>query len=476
MTAVPSEFTMDTGERTPETSGLPRRAMVFLALVRIATVAAAAIPVVRAEPPHERLVDVLRRSAQPPRRRSSSWRAPARGARATTRRSSSSSPACSSCRPGSWRSSGSSQHIPEWLKMRYPWYIQTLQHRELHGRLPGRVVRGAPDPQLVQQLADPQKWALAGVVASVVFVLTNHILLAAMMRLAERTPIRKSDLFTLREPLDGSDPRLPRRGARDDLARQPLADRAARVAPLILIHRSLNVPALEEEARVDSKTGLFNARHFAAELRDELARAERFDRPMSVIMVDLDLLREINNTYGHLAGDAVLRGIAETFRGVLRDYDVPSRFGGEEFAILLPETTPEEAFEIAERIRRTVAATAFEVETSSEPIRRDDLPRRRRLSEGRDGRQRADPPGRPRGLPREAPGAQPRPRRELRAAARPRRPVRATRDRSGRGRGRSRTRVAIGHAVARRPSRKATRSRLRATVRSARASSRSRRS
>ena len=134
----------------------------------------------------------------------------------------------------------------------------------------------------------------------------------------------------------------------------------------------------------------------------------------------------------------MLRGIAETFRGVLRDYDVPSRFGGEEFAILLPETTPEEAFEIAERIRRTVAATAFEVETSSEPIRAT-------ISFGvagypKDGTdvERADPPGRPRRVPREAPGAQPRARRELRAAARPGRPGRAAGRRSGCGRGRGR--------------------------------------
>jgi diguanylate cyclase (GGDEF)-like protein/putative nucleotidyltransferase with HDIG domain len=90
---------------------------------------------------------------------------------------------------------------------------------------------------------------------------------------------------------------------------------------------------------------------------------------MSIIMADLDLLRDINNTYGHLAGDAVLRGIAEVFRQQLRHYDVPARFGGEEFSILLPETPPDQAFEIADRIRRSVAARLFEVETSSEPIR-----------------------------------------------------------------------------------------------------------
>ena len=90
---------------------------------------------------------------------------------------------------------------------------------------------------------------------------------------------------------------------------------------------------------------------------------------MSLIMADLDLLREINNTYGHLAGDAVLKGIAEVFRAELRHYDVPARFGGEEFSILLPETPPEQALEIAERIRRAVAERLFDVETSSEPIR-----------------------------------------------------------------------------------------------------------
>jgi diguanylate cyclase (GGDEF)-like protein/putative nucleotidyltransferase with HDIG domain len=86
-------------------------------------------------------------------------------------------------------------------------------------------------------------------------------------------------------------------------------------------------------------------------------------------MADLDLLRDINNTYGHLAGDAVLRGIAEVFRQQLRHYDVPARFGGEEFSILLPETPSGEAYEIADRIRRAVAARSFDVETSSEPIR-----------------------------------------------------------------------------------------------------------
>ena len=129
------------------------------------------------------------------------------------------------------------------------------------------------------------------------------------------------------------------------------------------------MPQLQAEARVDPKTGLFNARYFASALSEELGRAQRFERPLSLIMADLDLLREINNTYGHLAGDAVLKGIAEVFRAELRHYDVPARFGGEEFSILLPETPPEQAMEIAERIRRAVADKLYDVETSSDPIR-----------------------------------------------------------------------------------------------------------
>src|SRR4029078_11396234 len=141
------------------------------------------------------------------------------------------------------------------------------------------------------------------------------------------------------------------------------------IARLLLIPRALSVPQLQAEARVDPKTGLFNARHFANALAEEVARASRFERPMSLIMADLDLLRDINNSYGHLAGDAVLRGIAEVFRQQLRHYDVPARFGGEEFSILLPETPPEHAMEIAQRIRRPVAEKEFGVETAAEPIR-----------------------------------------------------------------------------------------------------------
>jgi diguanylate cyclase (GGDEF)-like protein/putative nucleotidyltransferase with HDIG domain len=258
------------------------------------------------------------------------------------------------------------QHIPEWLKTRSAWYIQTFNicnwtlamfaawgtFHAVDGAFPSSDVG----------------YALAGLGAAASMVAVNHVLMAPMLHLARGHSLRESGLFSF--PSLSTDLVLAMLGvATAAFWRGNPWLIAFAAAPLLLIHRSLSVPQLQEEARVDPKTGLFNARHFAVALHDELTRASRFERPLSLIMADLDLLRDINNTYGHLAGDAVLQGIAEVFRAQLRHYDVPARFGGEEFAILLPETTPEQAFEIAERIRRTVAATTFDVETSSEPIR-----------------------------------------------------------------------------------------------------------
>jgi diguanylate cyclase (GGDEF)-like protein/putative nucleotidyltransferase with HDIG domain len=203
--------------------------------------------------------------------------------------------------------------------------------------------------------------------AALAFVAVNHVLVALILKLGRGHSFRETGLFTT--DMLSVDVILTVLGV--SLAAfwnwNPWMIFAA-LAPLVVVHRSLSVPQLQAEARVDPKTGLFNARHFAKALADEVARAARFERPMSLIMADLDLLRDINNSYGHLAGDAVLHGIAEVFRQQLRHYDVPARFGGEEFSILLPETPPEQAMEIAERIRRAVAEREFEVETAAEPI------------------------------------------------------------------------------------------------------------
>ncbi len=259
--------------------------------------------------------------------------------------------------------------VPEWLKMRYRWYLQTFN---IFNYLLSSMAVWLVGRKLILDHSFPQnhdlRIAIAGVASCVVFVAVNHTLLALMLRLARGFSLRETGLFDTE--FLSTDLVLAALGVavyafwQQNLWLVPFA-----LTPLFLIHRSLSVPALQAEARVDPKTGLYNARYFATALAEELGRAQRFERPLSLIMADLDLLRDINNTYGHLAGDAVLKGIAEVFRAQLRHYDVPARFGGEEFSIMLPETPPEQALEIAERIRRAVAERTFDVETSSEPIR-----------------------------------------------------------------------------------------------------------
>ena len=253
---------------------------------------------------------------------------------------------------------GVAMHIPEWLKSRSAWYIQifnicnwTLSMLAAYAAFHGILDFG---------IGSDFNYALAGLAAAASIVAVNHLLMAPMLHLARGHSMRESGLFSF--PSLSTDLVLAMLGvamAAFWTANPWLIPFA--VAPLLLIHRSLSVPQLQEEARVDPKTGLFNARHFALALNEELLRAERFERPLSLVMADLDLLRDINNTYGHLAGDAVLQGIAEIFRSHLRHYDVPARFGGEEFALLLPETSLDEAAEIADRVRVKLANTRFTI-------------------------------------------------------------------------------------------------------------------
>lgn len=140
-------------------------------------------------------------------------------------------------------------------------------------------------------------------------------------------------------------------------------------APLVLVRRSLRIPALEQEARLDPKTGLFNAAYFDLALERELARARALGRPLAVLVADLDLLREINALHGHLGGDAVLRGVGAILRAELRPQDVPARFGGEELAVVLPDSDLDGALRVAERLRRAVATASFRSKAGGGPIR-----------------------------------------------------------------------------------------------------------
>ena len=130
--------------------------------------------------------------------------------------------------------------------------------------------------------------------------------------------------------------------------------------PLVtLLQRSFRHPQLLSEARADAKTGLLNAATWEREASAEVARAVRTQSPLAVALLDLDRFKQINDTYGHLLGDEVLRQIAATMTQVLRDYDLAGRFGGEEFVMLLPQTRAVDAFRIAERVRAHIAKLAI---------------------------------------------------------------------------------------------------------------------
>ena len=121
-----------------------------------------------------------------------------------------------------------------------------------------------------------------------------------------------------------------------------------------LLQRSVRHTHLLNEARADSKTGLLNSATWEREAVAEVARAVRTSSPLAVALLDLDRFKQINDTFGHLIGDEVLRQIADTMTAVLREYDVAGRFGGEEFVMLLPQTRAPDAFKIADRVRARI--------------------------------------------------------------------------------------------------------------------------
>ena len=134
-----------------------------------------------------------------------------------------------------------------------------------------------------------------------------------------------------------------------------------------LLQRSFRHAQLLNDARADAKTGLLNAATWEREAEAEVARAVRTSSPLAVALLDLDRFKQINDTYGHLVGDEVLRGIADEMTGVLRKYDLAGRFGGEEFVMLLPQTRAVDALRIAERVRAHIARLPI-VTPGGEPV------------------------------------------------------------------------------------------------------------
>jgi diguanylate cyclase (GGDEF)-like protein len=259
------------------------------------------------------------------------------------------------------------QHATDWVRQRYPWYIQSfnianytlsaLSAWAVHDALVGLGPMSSPGLGRV----------LAASACGATFVLVNHAMLAPMLKLARGHSLESTGLFAFDGVL--TDLVLAAIGITVALAlaTEPAAALIAAL-PLVVLHRVLAVPNLRAQALRDHKTGLLNARGIDERANEELARARRFGRPLSLLMIDIDNLRSINNRYGHLAGDAVLVAVADSFNASMRDYDLCARFGGDEFVILLPETPADQALEIAERVKAVVGRTALRHDDSDLPI------------------------------------------------------------------------------------------------------------
>jgi diguanylate cyclase (GGDEF)-like protein len=115
---------------------------------------------------------------------------------------------------------------------------------------------------------------------------------------------------------------------------------------------AINKAQLQEVAITDFLTGLFIRRYFMSRLQDELIRSERYNKTFSIAMVDIDKFKNVNDTYGHSAGDQVLKEAGRFFQKNLRQTDVIARYGGEEFVIFFPETNKDVAYILAERLRK----------------------------------------------------------------------------------------------------------------------------
>jgi diguanylate cyclase (GGDEF)-like protein len=130
--------------------------------------------------------------------------------------------------------------------------------------------------------------------------------------------------------------------------------------PVILLQRSLMHQQLQAAARTDPKTGLLNAAAWQREADAEISRAQRAgtqqNGKLSMLLIDVDHFKRVNDTHGHLAGDEVLKSLASELRQQVRDSDITGRFGGEEFTVLLPRADAAEALLIAERLRRSASA------------------------------------------------------------------------------------------------------------------------
>lgn len=219
------------------------------------------------------------------------------------------------------------------------------------------------DPMAAGVLGRSGWWICAVALAGVLQWAVNQVLVLSAIRGADPTA-RVRDLVLNREMLQNDF---------IELSAAVLATVAVGfssiaivlILPLVaVLQRSSRHAQLVNESRIDSKTSLLNAGTWNNEAGSEVMRAQRTGTQLTVALIDIDQFKGINDTYGHLAGDRTLLMVADSLRMMLRGYDLAGRFGGDELAVLLPQTGPREAAQVLDRIRRHIAATPMLVDAA----------------------------------------------------------------------------------------------------------------
>jgi diguanylate cyclase (GGDEF)-like protein len=208
-------------------------------------------------------------------------------------------------------------------------------------------------------------WVLAVAVCEIVGGRGHHFLIVGAIKLTDPS-VRLADLELNREALQAD-------FAEFDLsvlitvviAVNPVLAVAA-VPTVLLARRFIMHAQLLAASRIDTKTGLLNSSTWEREAEVEVTRAVRMSIPLAVALVDIDHFKLVNDTYGHLAGDKALRAVTDGLRSQLRGSDMAGRFGGEEFAVLLPQAREQDALMVAERLRTHIAELSIPVDDGDE--------------------------------------------------------------------------------------------------------------
>jgi diguanylate cyclase (GGDEF)-like protein len=164
--------------------------------------------------------------------------------------------------------------------------------------------------------------------------------------------------------LTAESPQVNAFSERDERVLSVLATSAA----MALVNADLH-QRMEKLTIIDELTGVYNYRHFHARLDDEKRRAVRYAQPLTLLMVDIDWFKNLNDTHGHETGNIALRGLAQVIASCIRDVDILARYGGEEFIVILPQTGYEEAIAIGGRILHRVEQTDFGPDPRGRPLK-----------------------------------------------------------------------------------------------------------